>query len=722
MVDASFGFEMETFEFLNILQAHGFPKIMGVLTHLDAFKDSKRLSKTKKKLKQRFWTEIYQGAKLFYLSGLINGKYLKNEVLNLSRFISVMKFRPLVWRNTHPYLLADRFEDLTPPEQVRLDPKCDRTICIYGYLRGTPLKQSTKVHIPGLADLSITHISSLPDPCPLPTKAPKKLNEKHLLIYAPMSNVGGILHDKDAIYITVPGTFQKTNSEIPNHERQIGERLVNSLQDTKLSIGTHQTSSMQVFMGGNFLIIIGNNVGLDSQSYKQELDSTDDISRFEDDEDLVEDNELGSDSEMDGSESLEDELDHDVSDSKNESELNQAHTGSNMVGTGEIRKGINKNESDSESVSGQDFDAEDEDDSDLEGNNDVESANDLEDQEEIVESFDGRRRRRVLEGSMKAYVPKEDSTIPFADSDSELDLKEPRFDSNDNKLEQNQDDDEIFVRKETKSYEIDTCKVEIPSSTLYDLDSTFMDDMQNYFITKKNSSPENDEETGDFEDLEIDSSEMTENAKLEIDNVFEDESEVDVEAERAKNALKKREELKDKFDDKYDVNEDADHSTYYEKLKSDLTKQAKINAEEFEGEDIEARAQFEGYRQGTYLRIVFSKIPCELSNNFNPDYPLIVGGLLTSEESMGMVQVRIKKHRWHKKILKTNDPLIFSLGWRRFQTMPVYSLNNDATRNRMLKYTPEHMHCLATFYGPITPTNTGFCCVQSVSDRKVLNW
>ncbi len=47
----SFGFEMETFEFLNILQAHGFPKILGVLTHLDKFKDNKRLRKTKKRLK-----------------------------------------------------------------------------------------------------------------------------------------------------------------------------------------------------------------------------------------------------------------------------------------------------------------------------------------------------------------------------------------------------------------------------------------------------------------------------------------------------------------------------------------------------------------------------------------------------------------------------------------------------------------------------------------------
>ena len=42
---------------------------------MDKFKDVKQLRKTKKRLKNRFWTEIYDGAKLFYLSGLLHGKY-----------------------------------------------------------------------------------------------------------------------------------------------------------------------------------------------------------------------------------------------------------------------------------------------------------------------------------------------------------------------------------------------------------------------------------------------------------------------------------------------------------------------------------------------------------------------------------------------------------------------------------------------------------------------
>ncbi len=58
----------------------------------------------------RFWTEIYDGAKLFYLSGIQHGRYLKREVFNLARFISVMKMRPLTWRLAHPYTIVDRFE------------------------------------------------------------------------------------------------------------------------------------------------------------------------------------------------------------------------------------------------------------------------------------------------------------------------------------------------------------------------------------------------------------------------------------------------------------------------------------------------------------------------------------------------------------------------------------------------------------------------------------
>lgn len=92
MVDATFGFEMDTFECLNMLQTHGFPKVAAVFTHLDQFRTAKNLRKTKKLLKHRFWTDIYEGAKMFYFGGVVHQKYyLKNEVKQLALFISRVK-------------------------------------------------------------------------------------------------------------------------------------------------------------------------------------------------------------------------------------------------------------------------------------------------------------------------------------------------------------------------------------------------------------------------------------------------------------------------------------------------------------------------------------------------------------------------------------------------------------------------------------------------------
>lgn len=92
VVDATFGFEMDTFECLNMLQTHGFPKVAAVFTHLDQFRTAKNLRKTKKLLKHRFWTDIYQGAKMYYCSGVVHHKYyLKNEMKQLALFISRVK-------------------------------------------------------------------------------------------------------------------------------------------------------------------------------------------------------------------------------------------------------------------------------------------------------------------------------------------------------------------------------------------------------------------------------------------------------------------------------------------------------------------------------------------------------------------------------------------------------------------------------------------------------
>jgi ribosome biogenesis protein BMS1 len=244
-----------------------------------------------------------------------------------------------------------------------------------------------------------------------------------------------------------------------------------------------------------------------------------------------------------------------------------------------------------------------------------------------------------------------------------------------------------------------------------------LDSIRNMFISGPVGEVDADgqayEETGgDFEDIEG-------GGNGDADEVpYVGAPPTDNETARAQALAKKKEALKAKFDEQYDDSDDEGKKMdFYDEAKAEFARQRQLNEAEFEGLDNESRAQIEGYRSGSYVRLEIHNVPCEMVEHFDPTFPIIVGGLLAAEERFGYVTVRIKRHRWFTKILKTNDPIVFSLGWRRFQSMPIYHLDDHSIRNRMLKYTPEHMHCHATFYGPVSAPNTGFCAFNSLSSE-----
>ncbi|KAI3834186.1 hypothetical protein MKW92_026447 [Papaver armeniacum] len=185
MVDASYGFEAETFEFLNLLQAHGLPKVMGVLTHLDEFEDEAELNNTKERMQDLFRTEIYQGAITYNLSGLQHDLYNLGDVQELAEEILTLQFHLSSRRAAHPYVLVDCFEDITPPQKVHKDANCDRNILLYGYLRGCNIKSGAKVHIAGVGDFHLAGVRSITDPFPLSSETDK---ENDLLELTHMEN------------------------------------------------------------------------------------------------------------------------------------------------------------------------------------------------------------------------------------------------------------------------------------------------------------------------------------------------------------------------------------------------------------------------------------------------------------------------------------------------------------------------------------------------------
>jgi len=279
------------------------------------------------------------------------------------------------------------------------------------------------------------------------------------------------------------------------------------------------------------------------------------------------------------------------------------------------------------------------------------------------------------------------------------------------------DEDDFF--KLQKGIAVDDEQMDMTKGTLKveDLkeweDEGMLDSIRGLFITGSHGGVEGEQPTadeyedGNFEDLEADPT----NAEA---GPSQPSSNRNAESSRASALAAKKEALKRKFDEQYDDPESS-KLDFYETQKDEISRQLQLNRAEFEGVDAESRALVEGYRPGSYVRIELADVPCEMVEHFDPTYPITVGGLLPAEERFGYIQVRLKRHRWYTKTLKTNDPLVFSLGWRRFQSVPIYSLDDHSIRMRMLKYTPEHMHCYATFYGPIATPNTGFCAFNSLA-------
>ena len=279
-------------------------------------------------------------------------------------------------------------------------------------------------------------------------------------------------------------------------------------------------------------------------------------------------------------------------------------------------------------------------------------------------------------------------------------------------------DDDFFQIKNTEisgSEILDSGKDPIdPESLKKWEDEEMLDSIRHLFITgEDNDGPiaeDQDGEQGTNDDDENDASD----ADSSNSEAPKPQTPSDPASTRAAALLAKKEALKRKFDAQYDDPESS-HLDFYSEKKTEIADQLALNRAEFDGIDTDSRNLIEGYRPGQYIRIQLTDVPCEMIENFDPIYPIIVGGLLPAEERFGFIQVRIKRHRWYSRTLKNNDPLIFSLGWRRFQSIPIYSLDDHSIRMRMLKYTPEHMHCYATFYGPVTLPNTGFCAFNSLS-------
>lgn len=787
LMDGHYGLEMETFEFLSIAQVHGMPKMCGVVTHLDQLKTGKALKKQRKFLRHRFWHEVAAGAKVMCFSPMIRGLYRPTDVLNVHRLLICVEPKVQHWRNTHSCVLIDRHEDISDPSLISQNPKESRTIAFYGYTRGKPMKSGQLVHIPGLGDYEVEHISKQDDPCfsesaGTTSSAGKStghrmrhLTQKQKKLYAPYCDVGGISYDEDAIYVD-------EDPELQNIERSgEGADMLRRLQKAE-PMNVAKMPLDVIRRPVNFIDDEGMEMKIDDPTMPSDNESSEDDDAYEDDltatgkaaeEDLEAFGlpEAAEDDELDDGDAEDDEFAprryNDVDSVKNlmpsyEWNAETIQRLKNLFVTGNWKSGEANEDEEENNEKGYESD-DDEFEAAIRGETNgkgLGGASETGDHE----SDSSVREDEENDESEKSSIP--DALETGAPSSSKLNaLASVGYASGNYHetvvLNSSGVSSKPFSKKKGKKSALTPFQIAFgateddPMGELPLQKQGSREDDDYDILAESDGSETEGKKDGGLEDEELNHLVagflVKENQKSqafmdgnEEEEIMEtgtggkkgrttiDEKESALESaavlrgdsltKEQERLMRKKMEQKKLFDESYDSGDvngkSMTHSAYHQKVKEVENKKALINSALDEmGDDIDRKIELVGYFSGLYVRFVIKNIPSEFLDYFDPCVPLIAGGLGAGESEHQLVVARIKRHRWYPKILKAQDPLLISMGWRRFQSQPIFATEDPNGRHRYLKYTPLHMHCLASFYAPVTPPNTGFLALPIRNHR-----
>lgn len=108
-------------------------------------------------------------------------------------------------------------------------------------------------------------------------------------------------------------------------------------------------------------------------------------------------------------------------------------------------------------------------------------------------------------------------------------------------------------------------------------------------------------------------------------------------------------------------------------------------------------------KAGMRVHIYISNVPKEVIESYSKDRPFIVFGLLQYEHKMSLLNFAVQRDNAYEEPVKSKDPMILQVGFRRYKVQPLYSLNENKSANHVHKFErflQMGVSALATVYGP----------------------
>ncbi|KAI8885076.1 DUF663-domain-containing protein [Backusella circina FSU 941] len=109
-------------------------------------------------------------------------------------------------------------------------------------------------------------------------------------------------------------------------------------------------------------------------------------------------------------------------------------------------------------------------------------------------------------------------------------------------------------------------------------------------------------------------------------------------------------------------------------------------------------------KAGARITVWISNVPVQAFESYNKQRPFVLFGLLQYEHKMSLLNIQVQRDNAYEETVKSKDPMVMHMGFRRYTVRPVYSQNTNKGTNNVHKF-ERFMQLgrsyVATVYGPI---------------------